>query len=64
MTLKYNNQLKISLDNYQKAQIKTLAQIHGCSMQDIIRKALDAYAQSENGRLLRTNPHARPLPGF
>jgi len=64
MTLKYTNQLKVSLNNYQKAQIKTLAHVHGVSMQDIIRKAIDSYAASENERLLRTNPHARPLPGF
>jgi hypothetical protein len=64
MSLKYPNQLKISLNNYQKNQVKALSAVHGMSQQDVIRKAIDAFVRQENERLLRTNPQATPLPGF
>jgi hypothetical protein len=64
MALKYNNQLKISLSRYQLLQLEALTQLHGVTKQDILRKALDAFVKEENDRLLRSNPHARPLPGM
>jgi hypothetical protein len=64
MSLKYPNQLKISLNNYQKKQVKVLSMIHGMSQQDVIRKAIDAFARTENERLMSSNPNGTPLPGF
>jgi hypothetical protein len=64
MSLKYPNQLKISITKYQAIQIRVLSNIHEMSQQDVIRKAIDAFAKAENERILRTNPYANPLPGF
>ncbi len=64
MSLKYPNQLKISLNKFQVNQLRTLSHIHEISQQDLIRKAIDAYARAENERILKSNPYAKPLPGF
>lgn len=64
MSLKYPNQLKISLNNYQAKQIRALSFMHGMTQQDIIRKAIDAFARAENERILKNNPHGNSLPGF
>ena len=60
----YKNQLKVTFNHTQMSQIRALTYIHGMSMQDVIRKALDRYAIAENERILKTNVHAKPLPGF
>jgi hypothetical protein len=64
MALKYKNQLKISLNNIQSDQIRVLSFIHGVSKQEIIRKAIDSFARSENERRLKTNPTIKPIVGF
>ena len=64
MTLKHNNQLKISFNNVQNDQLRMLSHIYGVPMQEIIRKAIDCFARLENEKRLRTNPNAKPLAGF
>lgn len=64
MTLKYKNQLKISINNLQNDQIRMLSYILGVSKQEVIRKAIDCFARLENEKRLRTNPNAKPLAGF
>jgi hypothetical protein len=64
MTLKYKNQLKISINNLQNAQIRMLSYILGVSKQEVIRKAIDSFARSENEKRLKTNPNVKPLAGF
>ena len=41
-----------------------LSYILGVSKQEVIRKAIDSFARSENEKRLRTNPNAKPLAGF
>ena len=64
MAFKYRNQLKISINNLQNDQIRMLSYILGVSKQEVIRKAIDSFARSENEKRLRTNPNAKPLAGF
>jgi hypothetical protein len=64
MTLKYRNQLKISFNNLQSDQIRMLSFIHGTSKQEIIRKAIDYFARSENEKRLKANPNSKPIIGF
>ena len=64
MTLKYKNQLKISINNLQNDQLRMLSYILGVSKQEVIRKAIDSFARSENEKRLRTTPNAKPLAGF
>lgn len=64
MTLKYHNQFKISFNNLQNDQLRMLSFIHGVSKQEIIRKAIDYYARSENDRRMKADPNGRPLAGF
>ena len=64
MTLKYKNQLKISINNLQNDQIRMLSYILGVSKQEVIRKAIDSFARSENEKRLKANPNAKPMVGF
>ena len=64
MTLKHNNQLKISFNNVQNDQLRMLSHIYGVPMQEIIRKAIDCFARLENEKRLKANPNAKPLAGF
>jgi len=64
MTLKYKNQLKISINNLQNDQIRMLSYILGVSKQEVIRKTIDSFARSENEKRLKANPNAKPLAGF
>ncbi len=64
MTLKYKNQLKISFNNVQCDQLRMLSFIHGTTKQEIIRKAIDYFARSENEKRLKANSNAKPLAGF
>ncbi|MEY2793316.1 MAG: hypothetical protein RJA76_1308 [Bacteroidota bacterium] len=64
MALKYKNQFKISLNNLQSDQIRVLSFIHGVSKQEVIRKAIDSFARSENERRLKANPTIKPIVGF
>ena len=64
MALKYKNQFKISLNNLQSDQIRVLSFIHGVSKQEVIRKAIDSFAGSENERRLKANPRIKPIVGF
>jgi hypothetical protein len=64
MAFKYKNQLKISLNNIQSDQIRVLSFIHGVSKQEIIRKAIDSFARSENEKRLKANPNSKPIVGF
>ena len=47
MALKYQNQLKISLNKVQIENLRKLSQKYGMSYQDVIRKALDEFARVE-----------------
>ena len=47
MALKYQNQLKISLNKVQIENLRKLAQKYGMSYQDVIRKALVEFARIE-----------------
>jgi len=64
MTLKYKNQLKISINNLQNDQIRMLSYILGVSKQEVIRKAIDSFARSENEKRLKANSQAKPIIGF
>jgi hypothetical protein len=64
MAYKYNNQIKVSLNRYQLAQLEALRQILGVSKQEVMRKALDSFVLAENERRLRRNPNEHPLPGL
>lgn len=41
-----------------------LSFIHGTTKQEIIRKAIDYFARSENEKRLKANSNAKPLAGF
>ncbi len=41
-----------------------LSYILGVSKQEVIRKAIDSFARSENERRKLANPHSKPLIGF
>ncbi len=41
-----------------------LSFIHGTSKQEIIRKAIDYFARSENEKRLKANPNSKPIIGF
>ena len=47
MSLKYQNQLKISLNKVQIINLKKLSILYGMSYQDVIRKAFDKFARVE-----------------
>jgi len=47
MSLKYQNQLKISLNKVQLINLRKLSNLYGMSYQDVIRKALDEFARLE-----------------
>jgi hypothetical protein len=64
MALKYRNQLKISINNLQNDQIRMLSYILGVSKQEVIRKAIDSFARSENEKRLKANPNSKPIVGF
>ena len=64
MAFKYRNQLKISINNLQNDQIRMLSYILGVSKQEVIRKAIDSFARSENEKRLKANPNRKPIAGF
>lgn len=64
MSLKYKNQLKLSVNNLQSDQLRVLSYIHGISKQEVIRKAIDSFARTENERRLKANPSTKPIVGF